>query len=154
LWYGFVSGGRVTLLTSLWKSGKPTLLSVLLSRLKTGGELAGLPVRAGRAVVVSEVPPALWWERGRNLALTGHVQWFCKPSQGKPTPAQWHDLLDQVGRTHERQPIDLLAIDPLGNLAAMRTENDAAEMLKALAPLQHLTVWGLSVLLCHHPRSG
>src|SRR5690242_10507766 len=93
LWHGYLLPGAVTLLTSLWKSGKTTLLSVLLSRLKTGGELAGLPVRAGRAVVVSEEPPELWWEHGRNLALGGHVHWFCKPYQGKPTPAQWHDLL-------------------------------------------------------------
>jgi hypothetical protein len=99
----------VSLLTSLWKSGKTTLLSVLLSRLKTGGELAGLPVRAGRAVVVSEEPPELWWERGRHLDLDDHIQWFCKPYQGKPTTEQWHDLLAQVGRMHDRQPVDLLA---------------------------------------------
>src|SRR5262249_41455896 len=54
LWQGYLLPGAVTLLTSLWKSGKSTLLAVLLSRLKTGGMLAGLPVRAGRAVVISE----------------------------------------------------------------------------------------------------
>jgi hypothetical protein len=48
----------------------------------------------------------------------------------------------------------LKAIDPLANLAPMRTENDAAEMLKAVAPLQRLTSRGVSVLLCHHPRKG
>jgi len=154
LWQGFLLPGAVTLLTSLWKSGKTTLLSVLLARLKTGGELAGLPVRAGRAVVVSEEAPELWWERGRTLALDGHVQWFCKPYQGQPTLQQWHDLLAQVGRMHDREPVDLLAIDPLANLAALRTENDSAEMLKALAPLQRLTSRGVSVLLCHHPRKG
>ena len=154
LWQGYLLPGAVTMLTSLWKSGKSTLLSVLLSRLKTGGELAGLPVRVGRAVVVSEETPELWWERGRTLALDGHVQWFCKPFQGKPTTEQWLDLLDQLGRMHDRQPVDLLAIDSLANLASMRTENDAAEMLKALAPLQPLTSRGVSVLLCHHPRKG
>ncbi len=40
----------------------------------------------------------------------------------------------------------------LVNLAALRTENDSAEMLKALAPLQRLTSRGVSVLLCHYPR--
>jgi len=154
LWQGFLLPGAVTLLTSLWKSGKTTLLSVLLSRLKTGGELAGLPLRAGRAVVVSEESPELWWERGRTLALDGHVQWFCKPYQGQPTVQQWHDLLAQIGRMHDRAPVDLLAIDPLASLAALRTENDSAEMLKALAPLQRLTTRGVSVLLCHHPRKG
>jgi hypothetical protein len=154
LWRGYLLPGAVTLLTSLWKSGKTTLLSVLLSRLKTGGELAGLPVRAGRAVVVSEEAPELWWQRGRNLTLDGHVQWLCRPFRGKPTIEQWHDLIDQIGRMHDRQPVDVLAIDPLANLAPLRTENDSSEMLKAVAPLQRLTSRGVSVLLCHHPRKG
>lgn len=154
LWQGYLLPGAMTLLTSLWKSGKTTLLSVLLSRLKAGGELAGLPVRAGRAVVVSEEARELWWERGRGLALDGHVYWFCRPFQSRPTEEQWHDLLAEVGRMHDRQPVDLLAIDPLANLAPMRTENNAPEMLKAVAPLQALAGRGVSVLLCHHPRKG
>jgi hypothetical protein len=36
----------------------------------------------------------------------------------------------------------------------MRTENDAAEMLNAVAPLQNLTSRGVSVLLSHHPKKG
>jgi hypothetical protein len=154
LWQGYLLPGAMTLLTSLWKSGKSTLLAVLLSRLKAGGVLAGLPVRAGRAVVVSEESPDIWWDRGRRLTLDGHVRWFCKPFQGKPTTQQWLDLLGEVGRLHDREPVDLLAIDPLAHLAAMRSENDSAEMIQAVAPLQRLTSRGVSVLLCHHPRKG
>ncbi len=154
LWQGYLLPAAVTLLTSLWKSGKSTLLAVLLARLKTGGMLGGLPVRAGRAVVVTEEDPQLWWDRGHNLDLAGHIHWFCRPFQGKPTTDQWLDLLTQVGRMHDRQPVDLLAIDPLSHLAPMRSENDTAEMIKAVAPLQRLTARGVSVLLPHHPRKG
>ncbi len=42
LWHGFVARGNVTLLTSLWKAGKTTLISLLLARRKAGGMLAGL----------------------------------------------------------------------------------------------------------------
>jgi hypothetical protein len=154
LWQGYLLPGAVTLLTSLWKSGKSTLLSVLLSRLKTGGILAGLPVRGGRAVVVSEEPREVWWDRGLKLDLAGHVHWFCRPFKGKPTAEQWLDLLEQIAYMHDRQPVDLLAIDSLANLAPMRTENDSAEMLKAVVPLQDLTTRGMSVLLSHHPRKG
>jgi hypothetical protein len=154
LWEGYLLPGAVTLLTSMWKSGKSTLLSVLLARLKSGGVLAGLPVRAGRAVVVSEEPRKVWWDRGLKLDLAGHVHWFCRPFKGKPTAQQWLDLLDQIGRMHDCRPVDLLAIDSLANLAPLRTENDAAEMLKAVAPLQTLTTRGVSVLLSHHPKKG
>src|ERR1700719_1097923 len=54
LWHGYLGPGRVTLLTSQWKSGKTTLVSLLLARMQQGGQLAGLPVSAGKAFVISE----------------------------------------------------------------------------------------------------
>jgi hypothetical protein len=154
VWQGYLARGAVTLLTSLWKAGKSTLLSVLLSRLKTGGTVGGFPVPAGRAVVLSEEPGGHWRKRGLNLALHGHVHWFCQPFRGKPTLEQWLDLLGQIGRMHDRDPVALLAIDSLANLAPMRNENDSVEMLKSLTPLQDLTSRGVSVLADHHPRRG
>ena len=59
--------GHVTLLTRLWKTGKTTLLGVLLRHLRRGGTLAGCEVAAGRAVVVSEDPPVLWKMRDAQL---------------------------------------------------------------------------------------
>jgi hypothetical protein len=46
LWHGYLAPAKVTLLSSQWKSGKITLVSVLLARLANGGQLAGLPVAA------------------------------------------------------------------------------------------------------------
>ena len=54
LWHGYLAAGNVTVLTSQWKSGQTTLLAVLLARMATGGQLARLPVKAARAVVISE----------------------------------------------------------------------------------------------------
>src|SRR6516225_7966421 len=45
LWRGCLAPSQLTLLTSLWKSGKTTLLLVLLARMKAGGDLLGMPVR-------------------------------------------------------------------------------------------------------------
>jgi hypothetical protein len=73
---------------------------------------------------------------------------------GRPTAAQWLDLLDEIGRDHDERPVDLLAIDSLANLMPLRSENDAGEMLRAVAPLQRLTQCGVAVLLSHHPRKG
>ena len=49
LWQGFVAPGNPTLLTSPWKAGKTTLLSLLLARRKTGGAPAGLAGRIAAA---------------------------------------------------------------------------------------------------------
>jgi hypothetical protein len=154
LWQGFLAPGNTTLLTSLWKSGKSTLIAVLLARMKTGGAVAGLPVRAGRAVVISEEAPALWLERSRLLDLDGHVAWFCQPFRGKPTDEAWHGLLAQVGCLHDQKAVDLLVIDSLANLSPLRSENDAVQMLDALKPLQALTARGICLLITHHPKKG
>jgi hypothetical protein len=154
LWRGYLAPGLVTLLTSQWKLGKSTLLAVLLARLKAGGELAGFPLRPGKAVVVSEESPALWYQRGRSLAFGEHVCWFCRPFRGKPRPDEWLALIEQVGRIHDAHAADLVVFDSLANLSPARSENDAAEVLKTLLPLQRLTGRGLAVLLLHHPRKG
>src|SRR5882724_7505717 len=88
VWDGYLAAGKVTLLTSLWKAGKTTLLSVLLAKMTAGGQLAGRAVRAGRAVVVSEESPDFWAERGRRLGLAPDVPFLCQPFRAKPTPAE------------------------------------------------------------------
>jgi hypothetical protein len=154
LWHGYLAPRNLTLLTSLWKAGKSTLISVLLSRMKTGGTLAGLPVRAGRAVVISEEPPEKWIERSQRVDLDGHVDWFCLPFTGPPTEEAWLELLGRVARLHEQKPIALLVIDSLASLSPMRSENDAIQMLKPLRPLRRLTELGTCGLIAHHPKKG
>src|SRR5439155_7495785 len=93
-------------------AGKTTLLSILLDRMKAGGTLAGRPVRAGRAVVVSEESPAHWLLRSQKFDFAGHICWLCRPFHGKPRLDQWHALLDQLGALHEQVGLDLVVIDP------------------------------------------
>src|SRR5262245_50219383 len=66
---GYLASGSVTLLTSPWKTGKTTLLAILLSRLKTGGQLLRVPLAAGKAYIVSEESEALWEQRHRKLGF-------------------------------------------------------------------------------------
>jgi hypothetical protein len=93
LWRGYLAAGQLTLLTSLWKSGKTTLLSVLMTRLAAGGELLGLAVRPARALVISEENFALWQMRHQRLALGDNVHLICRPLPGKPSDADWRGLL-------------------------------------------------------------
>src|SRR5262245_50874608 len=90
LWQGYLAAGNVSLLVGPWKAGKTTLLSVLLARMAAGGELAGLPVRAGRAVIVTEEDMDHWDLRRKHLGIGDHVMIRSRPFQGKrPTPEQW-----------------------------------------------------------------
>jgi hypothetical protein len=156
LWDGYVAGGAVTLLTSRWKAGKTTLLSVLLARLASSGNLAGRAVSAARAVVVSEESPQLWVERGRRLGFAGHLGFVCRPFRGKPTADQWEALIDRLAADAEAEPggPTLIVIDPLATVLPGSDENAAASMLAALAPLRRLTAAGAAVLLLHHPRKA
>jgi hypothetical protein len=154
LWQGYLAPGNVTLLTSQWKSGKTTLLAVLLARLKAGGLLGGLPLRPGKAAVVSEESAAHWACRGHKLDLGGHVWWLCRPFNGKPRPPEWLALVDYLAALAAQRGLDLVAIDPLASFLPGQSENNAGALLEALLPLQRLTALGLSVLVLHHPRKG
>jgi hypothetical protein len=37
IWQGYLAGGKITTLTSLWKSGKTTLISILFAQMGQGG---------------------------------------------------------------------------------------------------------------------
>lgn len=151
LWQGYLAPGSVTLLTSQWKSGKTTLVALLLARLKTGGEFAGRPLAAGNAVIVSEESPQQWEQRSRKLDFGTHTRWLCRPFRGKPRLPQWLALLERLVALHKRYGLALVVFDPLAFFLPGRDENHAGTMLEALAPLHQLTSLGLSVLLLHHP---
>ena len=154
LWHGYLAAGKVTLLTSQWKSGKTTLIAHLLGRMAKGGELAGLRVTAGKAVVVSEETRANWEERSRKLGLGSHVRVLCRPFKGKPMLQEWLTLVEALVEVHADTGVDLVVIDPLASFLPGRNENLAGAMLESLMPLQQLTARGVSVLLMHHPRKG
>jgi len=152
LWHGFVARGSVTLLTSMWKSGKTTLLSMLLSRRLQGGLLAGLPVTPGKSVVVSEEPLSLWAQRDRQHSFGNQVCFFCRPFPHIPSAQEWQALVDRILALRQEHGIDLAVIDPLAPY--LRGENQAKCMLETLLPLAALTQAGMAVLLLHHPGKG
>src|SRR5687767_14417444 len=77
LWEGYLARGEVTLLTSQWKVGKTTLVSVLLDRLAHGGTLAGKTASAARVAVLSEESPRHWSRRCAQFGAWDHVCFFC-----------------------------------------------------------------------------
>jgi hypothetical protein len=154
LWHGYLGPGTVTLLTSQWKSGKTTLLAVLLARMKAGGSLGGLAVAAGKALVTCEETRQHWELRRRKLDFGDHVGWLCRPFRGRPDREQWLALLDHVAALHARHALQLVVLDPLSYFLPGGAESNAGRMLETLIPLQQLTALNLAVLLLHHPRKG
>jgi AAA domain-containing protein len=155
LWHGFLAPGMVTLLTSQWKSGKTTMIAALLARMKEGGMFAGLPLRPGRAVILSEESPQHWYQYNRRLAFGDQLCWFCRPFLGhRPQPADWRALQNTILELHGRSRFNLAVIDPLLHFLPAASENSATAMIDFLLTLQRFTEAGMAVWLAHHPRKG
>jgi hypothetical protein len=154
LWPGYLARGNVTLLTSQWKTGKTTLLAVVLSRLHTGGRLADRDVTRGRAAVVTEENGTLWSMRGERLAIGPDSQFFCRPFAGKPTLGEWRAFVEHLDQLRVAGGLELVVIDTLASFIPAGAENHADGMLTVLRPLEKLTAAGVGVLLVHHPRKG
>jgi hypothetical protein len=59
-----------------------------------------------------------------------------------------------AGRLVEEEGYGLVVIDTFIAFAPVQNENDAAQMMEAVAPLQAITRAGAALLLVHHPRKG
>ncbi len=153
LLHGYLGARRVTALVSRGKSGKTTLASILLSMLKHGGQLAGLAVAPGKAVVATEESPDVWAQRCQRLGIPeDNVRLLCRPFRGaRPTLAQWQALVANLAALHRQEGFDLLLIDPLAAFLPAGAENYAPAMLDFLLPLQELAEAGPAVCLLHHP---
>jgi hypothetical protein len=147
---GFLARGNMTLLTSMWKAGKTTLLAHLLARRANNQPLLGRPVAHGKTVVISEEPRTLWADRCRHFNFGGQLCLYPQPFPNLPTAEQWRSLLQRVTQLQADHGIDLLVIDSLTHF--LRAENAASGVLDLLMPVRALTARGVAALLMHHPR--
>lgn len=154
LWHGILAPGKITLLTSQWKTGKTTLLGILLAHRHRSEALAGLAVAPGMTVVVSEETPDLWARRKAEVDFGPRPWFFCRPFKGPPMPADQQLIVDRLTELRASDGLDLVVIDPLVAFLPPDVENLSGALLKALAPLRQLAELGLAVLLLHHPRKG
>jgi hypothetical protein len=149
LWQGFIARGNATLLTGMWKAGKTTLLSLLLSRRKDGGTLGAIPIKAGKTIIVTEENFQRWGQRARALDFGGKVCFLARPFLTIPTPEQWQILLERILRLRSEHGIDLAVIDPLAPF--FHCENNAKNILQTMLPLRALADAGMAVVGMHHP---
>lgn len=152
LWHGYLARGSLTLLTSLWKAGKTTLLTGVLQRLEAGGEFLGQACVPARALVVSEEPRELWAERLRTMPIGPHARLLPRPFLTRPTSEEWCDLIEYSLEQRAVGELDLFVVDTLASFLPGRSESDAGTLLEMLQPLQRLAAAGVAVLVLHHPR--
>ncbi len=150
IWPGFISRGNLTLLTSMWKAGKTTLLAHLLSRRASGQPFIGLPLAPGKTAVISEESRGLWADRCRAFQFGGNLCLFPQPFARLPTSDAWRGLLLRVGQLREQHGIDLLVVDSLTHF--LRAENSGSGILELVMPVRELTACGMAAVLIHHPR--
>ena len=152
LWDGYLAPGKITLLTSQWKTGKTTLLTGLLRSLERGEPFLGRPVRAGKALVVSEESIEIWAERLAAMPLGPGVQLLARPFLHRPSVDEWNALIEDACLRRLDGQFDLFIIDPMAKFLPGAWESNAGILFDVLDPLHLLTNEGASVLLLHHPR--
>jgi hypothetical protein len=152
VWGNYVAKGFSTLLCGLWKAGKSTLLGGILRAMEAGGDVGGT-VAQGRALVVSEEGPTLWRQRCEQMGIS-NVDFFCRPFKFKPDHDLWIRFCFRLAALVREKGYSLVVFDTLPAMWSARDENDASEVLRALAPLTAITEAGAGVLLLHHPRKG
>jgi hypothetical protein len=157
IWEGFLAPRGFTLLSALWKSGKTTLLSLLLQMTGSGSTFCGQRVRRAKVLVVSEEPQSLWVERRDLLGLGDNVEFYTRdtaPFLGKPTHHAWESFIKHLAGIVVERGIEVVIFDTIFHFWPAQDENDSAEVLKSITPLQRLTGAGAGVLLVAHVKKS
>jgi hypothetical protein len=154
IWDGVVAEEAVTLLSAPEKTGKTTLLSLLLDRRREGGQLLGRAVRPGRTILCSEENPTLWALRQPPLDLGPRLE-FHHPQGRNLTRGRWRRFIDHLLELTE-DPFLLLVIDTAMSFLPA-AQNNPRRLRWALEELRVVAGMPASVLLLHQAsaaRSG
>ncbi len=116
------------------------------------GTLAGMAVKPGKSIVISEENSDMWAGRLRSQDFGGKVCFFPQPFLTVPSPEQWHALLARVLELRDQHGSDLAVLDPLAPF--LRAENNPRSIFETMLPMAALTRRGMAVLAMHHPAKG
>lgn len=153
LWNGYIAREAITLFTGFWKAGKTTLFAHLLRDLYRGGGLVEFPIDAP-TLVISEEPSGLWAERREVLGIPDAVRFLRRDSFARLDRSGWRRLIDTTVREVRKVGAAMVVFDTLPNSWFVTNENDASEVLEALAPMRGISSAGAALLLMHHPRKS
>lgn len=150
---GYIAGGAITLLSGQWKGGKTTLLTHLVRDAYTGSGLVESAI-TGPTLFVSEESSTIWAHRREQHQLDPRILLLQRQRFARTDRKEWSDLVENIIGKCMDTGAELVIIDTLAGLWPVTSENDAAEVSDALAPLRGITETGAALLLVHHPRKG
>lgn len=153
LWHGYLAKRHSTLVVGLPKAGKSTLLGHLFRAFEVGGDLAG-SVKPCRALVISEESEDLWKGRREEIGIGDHIHVICRPFKMKPEWRTWELYLSFITKLCKDNLYDVVIFDTISGFIPIDNENDSAQMLRAMMPLNGLLEAQVAVLMIHHPRKG
>lgn len=155
---GYLYRGRVSLLWSLPKVGKTTLLAGLLRAMGADNlseTFIGRRVRRGKVLYVSEENAGDWGNRVGRWGIRDHVEFLCRPIPATDVHPRliWADLIEYLAELTRSRLYDLVVIDTIGYAWGVEDENSAPLVQAAL---NHLTgrFPDSAVLLDHHSRKS
>jgi hypothetical protein len=152
VWEGVIASEAITLLSAPEKVGKTTLLSLLLDRRRSGGELLGRTVYPGKSVVCSEENERLWSLRQPPLDFGAGLT-FHRPVGDYPTRSRWRRFIDDLcGIPFEENPIDLVVIDTAVSFIPL-AHRDKRVLRWALAQLSLVADFPAGVLILNQSRN-
>jgi hypothetical protein len=151
IWDGLIAEEAITLLSAPEKTGKTTLLSLLLDRRRAGGQLLGRTVRPGRTIVCSEENDRLWALRQPPLDFGSQLE-FHQPLCGNPTWGRWRRFIDHLLGIGEGK-FDLLVIDTVMSFLPAG-QNNPGTLRKALNELRIIGNMNVAVLLLHQSSTA
>jgi hypothetical protein len=146
IWDGLVAEDAITLLSAPEKTGKTTLLSLLLDRRRQGGQLLGRAVRPGRTILCSEESVQLWALRQPPLDFGPQLEYH-RPIGDNPSPRRWRRFIDHL-LDLAADSFDLLVIDTVMSFLPA-AQNTPSALRKALNELRVVANLPAGVLLLH-----
>jgi hypothetical protein len=151
---GMLAAGHLTTLTALYKTGKTTFMALLLKARQTGAAFLGRETKPGATYIVSEESKSLWAIRRDEYGLDDSTVVLCKPMFAKPDFGTWGEFVDHVHDDAKAHGCDTVIFDTIAAVAPWRNENDSAEIIGAVTPLNKLTAAGFAIAFSHHAGYG
>jgi len=150
LWDGYIARGALTCLAGQPKVGKSTLLFGLFARRASRMAMLGLPVRAGRTLLLSEERESTLAEKANCFQVVDDLHILCRH---EVRALSWPEVVADALIYCRAQSIDLLVVDTFDKWGG-HDENSPGQVVEALRPLVDAAGEGLAVVLVHHQRKS